>query len=103
MIQAILHKLRLRRLRLVSAVLGTLGLVQLVPPASAQEAVNALAGRAALESRVAVVRAALHPAGAAVDPAADPVDVVAQWRNWPNWGNWNNWNNWANWGNWFNR
>ena len=107
MIKAILRHLRLQRLRLISTLLGALGLVQLAQPVSANEGAGVLPDRVALEARVFAVRSALQQTAAQATPALatadDPVDEIAQWRNWPNWGNWNNWNNWANWGNWFNR
>jgi len=62
--------------------------------------------RAALETRVKLVREALNAQGDANNTLdAERPERVAQWLNWPNWNNWanwNNWNNWRNWGNWLN-
>lgn len=83
--------------RALQRMLALFGLAALAgAPLAAQATVDA--ERAALDARVAQVRAALH--GAAPDsPNGGPVDATPSWANWPNWGNWNNW---PNWGKWFN-
>ncbi len=66
--------------------------VTALPAAAPAKAVQDVASqRAALEARVAAVRAALPEA------AAEPSWAVAQQA--PNWTNWPKWSKWANWAN----
>lgn len=56
------------------------------------------AARDAINTRVAAVRAALTPPGAASRATQDPAgaSLLAQASNWTNWPKWSKWSNWAN-------